>query len=204
MVIPAFVAGMLLLPHSAAELRDALASVGPLAPVIAVAIWIALVPALFPATVLAAAGGLAFGVLGGCLLAVAGATAGGLTAFALGRFGGRGALESFLDRRPKLARHRAVLQRRGFAAVLAVRLTPGVPAGALHYVAGASPVRARSFTAAIAIGALVRTTPYALLGHGLASGSGLSVLVAGTSIVLGGLTATLLLRRLRRDALGAA
>jgi uncharacterized membrane protein YdjX (TVP38/TMEM64 family) len=65
-------------------------------------------------------------------------------------------------------------------------------------------VRARSFTAAIAIGALVRTTPYALLGHGLASGSGLSVLVAGTSIVLGGLTATLLLRRLRRDALGAA
>jgi uncharacterized membrane protein YdjX (TVP38/TMEM64 family) len=198
-VAAAAVAAALLLPHSPAGLRELLVGIGPAAPVIALAVWTVLVPAMFPATVLAAAGGLAFGMLGGSLLAAGGAVAGGLTAFAIARFGMCGAVERFVHRRPRLARLAALLEHRGFAAVLAARLMPGVPAGALHYAAGASPVRARSFAAAIAIGAVVRTVPYALLGQALGSGSILTLLVAAGSIALGGLVAMLLLRQLRRD-----
>jgi hypothetical protein len=47
--------------------------------------WVILVPALFPGTVLAAAGGLTFGAAKGAALAFAGAVGCGLAAFALAR-----------------------------------------------------------------------------------------------------------------------
>ena len=97
----------------------------------------------------------------------------------------------------------ALLERRGFAAVLAARLMPGMPATGLHYAAGVSPVRARGFAGAIAIGALLRTVPYAVLGEGLGSGSILTMLLAGGSIVLGGLAAAVLVRHVRRPATAA-
>jgi uncharacterized membrane protein YdjX (TVP38/TMEM64 family) len=83
--------------------------------------------------------------------------------------------------------------------VLAARLMPGVPAGLLHYVAGASPVRARAFAGALAIGAVVRTVPYVLLGQGLGSGSLLTLLVGAASIALGGIGAAVLVGSLRRS-----
>jgi uncharacterized membrane protein YdjX (TVP38/TMEM64 family) len=107
-------------------------------------------------------------------------------------------------RKPRLARLHALLERRGFAAILAARLMPGVPAAGLHYAAGVSPVRARAFAAAIAIGALLRTVPYAVLGQGLGSGSIATVLVAAGSIVLGALAAAVLVRQIRRPAGAAA
>lgn len=202
--IPAFVAAAIVLPHSPSGLRDLVLGLGPAAPAIAVAAWVVLTPALFPGTVLAAGGGLAFGMLGGAALAFAGAVAGGLVAFALARTAARGPVARLLAGKPRLARVQALLEHRGFAAVLAARMMPGVPVGALHYVAGVSPVRARAFAAAIAVGALLRTVPYAVLGQGLGSGSLVTVLVAGASIVLGGLVAAVLLAQLRRTALPAA
>jgi uncharacterized membrane protein YdjX (TVP38/TMEM64 family) len=194
----AFAAAAVLLPHSPSGLRALLLSAGPAAPAIALAAWIVLTPALFPGTVLAAAGGLAFGALGGSVIAVAGAVAGGLAAFAVARTAARGVVERAVLRKPRLARVHALLDRRGFAAILAARLMPGVPAGGLHYAAGVSPVQAWSFAAAIAIGALLRTVPYAVLGQGLASGSITTILVAAASISLGGLGAGVLVRQIRR------
>jgi uncharacterized membrane protein YdjX (TVP38/TMEM64 family) len=202
--ILAFVAAAILLPHSPSGLRELLLSVGPAAPAIALAAWIVLTPALFPGTVMAAAGGLAFGALGGAALAFAGAVAGGLAAFGLARTGARGPVQRLAARKPRLARIHALLERRGFAAILAARLTPGVPAVGLHYAAGASPVRARAFAAAIAIGALLRTVPYAVLGQGLASGSVPTLLVAAASIVLGALAAAVLVRHIRRQPVATA
>jgi uncharacterized membrane protein YdjX (TVP38/TMEM64 family) len=160
-----------------------------------------LTPALFPGSALAAAGGLAFGVLGGSALAFAGALAGGLAAFALARTAARGPAERLIARNGKLASIDSLLARRGFATVLASRLMPGVPATALHYAAGVSQVRPREFAAAIAVGALLRTVPYALLGTGLASGSSFTLLVAGGSIALGALAAAALTRHIRRPVL---
>jgi uncharacterized membrane protein YdjX (TVP38/TMEM64 family) len=196
----AFAAAALLLPHSPSELREVLLALGPAAPAIALAAWVVLTPALFPGTVLAAAGGLAFGAVGGGALALLGAVAGGLVAFGLGRSAARGHVERLMQRKPKLARLHALLERRGFPAILAARLMPGVPTTGLHYAAGASPVRAREFAAAMAIGAVLRTVPYAVLGQGLGSGSITTILVAVASILLGGLAATILVRQLRRPA----
>src|SRR6476646_2215088 len=100
-VVAAFVAAAILLPHSASGLRGLLTTLGPTAPLIALAAWILLTPAMFPGTVLAAASGLAFGALGGSLLALGGAIAGGLTAFALARTAGRQPVERFVRRKPR-------------------------------------------------------------------------------------------------------
>jgi uncharacterized membrane protein YdjX (TVP38/TMEM64 family) len=196
--IAGFIVVTLLLPHSPTGLRELLLGLGPAAPVIALSAWLVLTPVLFPGALLAAAGGLAFGVLDGAALAFVGAVAGGLTAFVLARTTARGPTERFLRARPRLMRVHALLERRGFAAVLAARLMPGIPAGGLHYAAGVSPVPARSFAGAIAIGALLRTVPYAVLGHSIGSGSMLTMLVAGGSIAFGGLAAALLVRQVRR------
>jgi uncharacterized membrane protein YdjX (TVP38/TMEM64 family) len=186
------------LPHSPAGLRSLLLAVGPAAPVIALGAWILLTPALFPGSLLAAAGGLAFGALGGAALAFGGALGGGLAAFALARTVAGGPAERLIARSTKLASIDSLLARRGFAAILASRLMPGVPATALHYAAGVSQVRPRAFAAAIAVGALLRTVPYALLGTGLASGSALALLVAGGSIALGAVAAAALVRHIRQ------
>jgi uncharacterized membrane protein YdjX (TVP38/TMEM64 family) len=202
--VPASIAAAVLLPHSPAGLRELLLGLGPVAPAIAIAAWIVLTPAMFPGTVLAAAGGLAFGVPGGAALAFAGALAGGLTAFVVARTAAHGPVDRFVRRSRRFARVHALVERRGFAAVLAARLMPGVPACGLHYVAGVSPVSARAFALAMAIGALVRTVPFALLGGSLASGSLAPVLVAASSIVIGAAVAAALVRQIRRPAATAA
>jgi uncharacterized membrane protein YdjX (TVP38/TMEM64 family) len=188
------------LPHSPAELRQLVLAAGVAAPLVMLTAWILLTPALFPGPVLAAAGGLAFGAAGGMALAWGGAVLGGLAAFSIARMAARGAIEPRVRRSPRLARVNALLERRGFPAVLAARLMPGVPATGLYYAAGVAPVRRSAFTAAIAIGALLRTTPYALLGHGLATGSGMPLVAAAASAVLGAGGAALLLRQVRASA----
>jgi uncharacterized membrane protein YdjX (TVP38/TMEM64 family) len=196
-VILLVIAAGLWLPHSPAELRDLVLSVGVAAPAAALAAWVVLTPALFPGPVLAAAGGLAFGAVGGTALACSGAVLGGVAAFWLARTVARERVTQLRRRSARLERVHALLERRGFAAVLAARMMPGVPATGLYYAAGISPVRARAFTAAIAIGALLRTTPYALLGQGVASGSPLTIGIAAGSIAIGGAIALPLLRGLR-------
>ena len=196
----AFAAAAILLPHSPADLRELILAAGVAAPAIALVAWILLTPAMFSGTVLAAASGLAFGALGGSALSVAGAVLGGLAAFALGRTAGRTQVEATLMRHARLRKVHGLLERRGFLAVLAARLMPGVPATGLHYVAGVSPVRKRAFAAAMALGALLRTAPYAVLGQGIGSGSLATILIAGASIALGALTAAVLVRRLLTPA----
>jgi uncharacterized membrane protein YdjX (TVP38/TMEM64 family) len=196
-VLLAFVAAAALLPHSPSELRDLVLAAGVAAPVAALAAWVVLTPALFPGTLLAAASGLTFGAIWGTALALGGAVLGGLAAFTLARTLARGPALRLVRRSTTLARAHGRLERHGFAAVLAARLMPGVPASGLYYAAGASSVGRGAFTAAIAIGALLRTTPYALLGQGLASGSAIPVIIAAASIATGAGGAMLLLRQLR-------
>jgi uncharacterized membrane protein YdjX (TVP38/TMEM64 family) len=188
------------LPHSPAELRHVVLAAGAAAPVAMLAAWVLLTPALFPGPVLAAAGGLAFGAAGGTALACGGAVLGGLAAFSVARTVARDAVEPRVRRSPRLARVNALLERRGFAAILAARLMPGVPASGLYYAAGVSPVRRSEFTAAIAVGALLRTTPYALVGNGLATGSAVPLVAAAASVLLGAAGAMLLLRQARAGA----
>jgi uncharacterized membrane protein YdjX (TVP38/TMEM64 family) len=81
---------------------------------------------------------------------------------------------------------------------------PGVPVTALHYAAGVSPVDTRAFAGAIAIGALLRTVPYTIVGQGLGSGSVTTILIALGSVTLGGVSAAILTRQIRRAEAAAA
>jgi len=184
-VVVVAIGAAVVLPHSPAELRNVVLAAGAAAPLVLLAAWVVLTPVLFPGPVLAAAGGLAFGAVGGTALAWCGAVLGGLAAFSVARTLARGAVEPRVRRSPRLQRVNALLERRGLAAILAARLMPGVPASGLHYAAGVSSVRRSAFTAAIAIGALLRTTPYALLGDGLATGSAVPLIAAAASVVIG-------------------
>lgn len=204
MAVAAFLAAAILLPHSPSGLRELLTGFGPTAPLIALTAWILLTPAMFPGTVLAAAGGLAFGALGGSVIALLGAVSGGLAAFTLARTAAGSSVQRLVPDRPRLVGLATLLERRGFAAMLAARLMPGVPVTGLHYAAGVSPVRPRAFVAAIAIGAVLRTVPYAILGQGLSSGSMVAILIAAGSIALGGVTGAVLVRQLRRADAAAA
>jgi uncharacterized membrane protein YdjX (TVP38/TMEM64 family) len=195
-VLLAAVAAAFLLPHSPSQLRDIVLAAGVAAPAIVLAAWIVLTPALFPGTLLAAVSGMAFGTVGGTALALGGAVLGGLAAFTVARTVGRRPAARFAQRSPRLVRLQGLLERRGFAAILAARLMPGVPASGLYYAAGVSPVRYGAFTAAIAIGALLRTTPYALLGDSLGSGSVISIAIAAASVAIGGGGALFITRRL--------
>jgi uncharacterized membrane protein YdjX (TVP38/TMEM64 family) len=197
LLVATFAAAALLLPKSPSGLRDLLFSIGAFAPLVAVGAWLLLTPALFPGTVLAAASGLAFGTVGGVGLALGGAVAGGVVAFVLARTVARTHVEGFVARHRRLSSISHLLERRGFAAVLAARLMPGVPATALHYAAGLSPVRLRSFVGAMSIGALLRTVPYVLLGQGIGTGSPVVVAIGAASIVLGGAGGSLLLWQLK-------
>jgi uncharacterized membrane protein YdjX (TVP38/TMEM64 family) len=196
-VLAAFAAAVLVLPHSPTELRELVLAAGIAAPLIGLAAWMVLVPALFPGTVLAAASGLAFGAVGGVVLSLAGAVLGGLVAFGIARTGARTQVEALTRRSERMTRLHGLLEQRGFLAVLTARLTPGVPASGLHYAAGASPVAATTFAAAMGAGALVRTLPYAHLGQGIGTGSSTAIAIAAVSICIGALTAFVLIRKLR-------
>ena len=200
LVAGAFVAALAFLPHSPASLRALILGAGVLGPAIALAAWVLLTPAMFSGALLAAASGVAFGAVGGTALSLGGAVLGGLAAFALARTVARGPVEAMLLRRPRLERIHDLLEHRGFVATLAARLMPGVPATALHYAAGVSPVTTRAFAGAIAVGAVVRTAPYAILGQGIGSGSLVTIVFAAASIGVGGLAAVVLVRRLQVPA----
>ena len=93
------------------------------------------------------------------------------------------------------------LERRGFLAMLAARLRLGSPATGLHYVAGVAPVGVPAFAAAW------RSAPWCGRPHMPCSardrlGSLATILIAGSSIAVGAVTAAVRVRRLR--SLGAA
>ena len=204
-VAAAFGAFALLGPHSPEALRGGVAGAGLLAPLIFVAVWVLLTPAMGPGTLLAAAGGLLFGLGPGSVLSLLGATLGGLASFAIARVTCNDALAGIGGER--LAKLKARIERRGFVPVLLARLAPGVPSTALNYACGLTRVRARDFVAAIALGGAPRVVSYTALGSsggdptslGGILGIGLSVAIALAAL------AVIVVRRVRaRRALALA
>jgi uncharacterized membrane protein YdjX (TVP38/TMEM64 family) len=154
-----------LAPHSPSALSHAAAGLGVLAPLVVLAAWTLLTPALFPGTVLAGATGLALGTGAGTAVSVVGALVGSVAAFLVARHGGGGAATRLGGPRVHALRER--LERRGLVAVLVARAAPGIPATGLNYAAGLSRIRLRDFAIGIALGGTPRVVAYALLGGSL-------------------------------------
>ena len=153
--------------------------------------------ALFPGHVTAAVAGLLFGALAGTALALAATLLGAALCLLVARKLGADAVLALLG--PRGRRWRAWLEANGFGAVLAARLAPGTPSGAVNYLAGLAGIRPRAFYAAVALGALPKTIAYVTLGGALEdplSARGAFALALYVSAALGG---ALVARRLIRS-----
>lgn len=154
-----------LLAPSTDSVKAVVEAAGVLGPIAFVALYVTLTVLLFPGAAMTAAGGVLFGAVGGTALAVVGATLGATASFLVGRRLGRRQVEEIAGRRIGDLDRR--IERRGFLAVLYLRLVPLVPFNALNYAAGVSAVRRRDYVAATAIGIVPASFAYAALGSSL-------------------------------------
>jgi uncharacterized membrane protein YdjX (TVP38/TMEM64 family) len=146
-----FVVVLLLVARSPDEVRDTVDAAGPIAPLAFV--------------VIAAAGGLLFGVAAGTALSIVAGVLGAVAAFMLARAGAAKAVEELASGR--LAWLQEAVARRGFVAVLYARIVPGVPRDLANYAFGLTRVSLGAYTAATLLGIAPRAFAYTALGGSL-------------------------------------
>lgn len=194
------VALVLLVPlPTAVQLRDWARSLGPWFPLAFLAVHIVATVFPFPRTAFTLAAGLLFGSWWGTLIAVTASTASAVIALLLVRAGGWQL--SHLVSHPAIDAVDARLRRRGWLAVLSLRLIPMVPFAVINYAAGASAVRIVPYTLATLVGVLPGTVAVVILGDaitGNVSPTLALVSVATASIGIAGLTYEV--RKHRKDA----
>jgi uncharacterized membrane protein YdjX (TVP38/TMEM64 family) len=108
-----------------ADVREWVDGIGPLAPLLFVAVSASLTPLMFPGPLLAGASGLLFGTALGFPVALTAATLGSSCAFLIARHAGLSAVEQLAG--PRVRRVRDWIGVRGFVAVLYARIVPGMP-----------------------------------------------------------------------------
>ncbi|MBE0618665.1 MAG: VTT domain-containing protein [Proteobacteria bacterium] len=119
----------------------------------------------FPVVLLILITTVVFGPLLGFAYALVGAMASALATYALGGWLGRDAVRKLAG--PRLNRLSKRLARRGFLAVLAVRVVPVAPFTVVNLVAGASHIRLRDFALGTMVGMAPGTLLIALFGDRL-------------------------------------
>jgi uncharacterized membrane protein YdjX (TVP38/TMEM64 family) len=137
------------------KIPDAIASLGPWAPVVATAAAALALSALVPRTAITLACGAAFGPLAGGVVALIAALIAAVATFAIGRSLGRDAIATWAPKR--WARVDSWLTRRGLLAVIVVRSLPIGPFGLIGYAYGTTAVRRWHY----ALGTLIGSTPSA-------------------------------------------
>jgi Uncharacterized conserved protein len=155
---------------------EAVARLGPMAPVAGVIIGAILLVALVPRTPISVACGLLFGPTTGSVCALAVTLVAAAVTFLAGRLLGRQSVERWVRRGRRGGRAWAAVERwitrEGVLAVAAVRSLPLAPFGLVGYAYGASGVRVRDY----AVGTLLANSPsavtYALLGAAVVAAEG--------------------------------
>ena len=117
---------------------------------------------LFPASVLAVAGGFVFGPVIGCVLAFLGGNASASVAYCVGRYFAGGDVFPIRSN-SRIRRYSHRIRARGFESVLMAQFTY-LPFDLVNYLAGFLRVGWRSFALATALGSLPGTVSFVLLG----------------------------------------
>lgn len=146
------------------QVRQTLLSFGPWSPAVYfVAFAQPLIP--LPGSLVAMAGGLAFGIVEGAVLSVAAGTVRACGQFLIARALGREAVEHML--RGHLAHWDRRIGRRAFLTVLLVRIVPSMPFDIQNLALGVSQVPFSPFLFATAIGLVPSLLLWVYLGHTL-------------------------------------
>lgn len=144
------------------DIRGYFSNSGWWGPAVFIVGYAALTLAPVPKSVLSVAAGLVFGLAAGVAVVFAAAILGAVAAFWLGRWLGRDAVERFTGAR--VEKIDDLLQRRGLAAMIGVRLIPILPFTVINYAAGLTSLRWRPYFLGTAIGILPGTVSYVTLG----------------------------------------
>ncbi|MEV0946894.1 TVP38/TMEM64 family protein [Rhodococcus sp. NPDC049939] len=180
-------------PHPA-SLRDQVAAAGAWGMVVFVLLYAVTTLTPFPASALTVASGLLFGLVAGVLVVVIAATLSAWLAYWVSRSLGRGGVA-----RIEWSKVRAIdslLERRGLASVLIVRLVPLFPFGLVNYAAGLSAVRQRDYVIGTAVGIIPATIGYTALGAYGTSPLSWPFALAVLAVILLGLGTGYLARRM--------
>jgi uncharacterized membrane protein YdjX (TVP38/TMEM64 family) len=186
---------------SADEIRDWGESLGPAGPVLFVPLSTALGCLLVPGPILAGSAGLLFGTALGTPLALTAAVCTAVGEMLITRYVAGARVGALVPERAR--RIDDFLERRGFFAVLYMRLAPGIPYHLVNYGAGLTRLRARDMAAGTAIGALPRTFGYVALGGSLGNLGSPEAIAALVLLVVTAIAGGLLARhqiRLEREA----
>lgn len=136
----------------ASEIKEYILSFGIWAPVIYIILFTFVPLTLFPDSVLAIAGGMCFGVMGGAICTMIGAILGGTLAFFISRTLGKGFAKKFSNN--EMQKISTKIEEKGFLIVLFLRLIPLFPFDVISYSAGLSKIKLKDFIFATVIGTI--------------------------------------------------
>jgi len=138
-------------------------TLGPLAPLVFIAVYVAAVVAFVPGSLLTLAGGALFGVVAGTAYVFVAATLGACAAFGLARTVARGAIERRVAASPRFAAIDGAIAADGRRITFLLRLSPVFPFSLLNYALGLTRVRFADYVIAC-LGMLPGTLLYVYLG----------------------------------------
>ena len=136
---------------------------GAWAPVAFIAGYTVATVALVPGVLLTLAAGAIFGLLWGTVYTFAGATLGATSAFLVGRYLARSAVEKRLQGDSRFEAIDAAIGKQGLKIVLLLRLSPVIPFNVLNYALGLSRVRLLDYVIA-SVGMIPGTLLYVYYG----------------------------------------
>ena len=136
----------------ASEIKEYILSFGIWAPVIYIILFTLVPLTLFPDSVLAIAGGMCFGLMGGAVCTMIGAIFGGTLAFFISRTLGKGFAKKFSNN--EMQKISTKIEEKGFLIVLFLRLIPLFPFDVISYSAGLSKIKLKDFIFATVIGTI--------------------------------------------------
>jgi uncharacterized membrane protein YdjX (TVP38/TMEM64 family) len=144
------------------EIRDFGDDLGVAGPIAFVPLSAVLNSLFFPGQVLAGVAGLLFGIPLGIAVALAGAVASAGLQLSITRYLAREQVGALLPKRVR--RIDEFLERRGFLAVMYVRILPGIPYVPMNYGAGLTRLKLRDMLTGTGVGAVPKTFAYVSLG----------------------------------------
>jgi uncharacterized membrane protein YdjX (TVP38/TMEM64 family) len=173
-----------------AEVRRRVDDLGLAGPLLIVALALAHAVVFYPAEIVDAAAGFAYGFLPGLALMTTGWLLSGLLCFGVGRSVARPLLDRWFGTQ-RFERTEAAIERGGATLLLSIRLIPIVPFSLVSYAAGAAGVPVWRFAWTTAVGYLPITALAVYFGTRLEGLSATDPLVLGTvaallALLLGG------------------
>ncbi len=138
-------------------------SLGAIAPLAFILLYILITVALLPASIVTLGAGIVFGIFKGSLLVFIGAMLGATAAFLVGRYLARDWVAQRIANRPKFQAIDAAISREGRKVIFLLRLSPVFPFNLLNYGLGLSQVSLRDYVLGT-LGIIPGTIMYVYLG----------------------------------------